>query len=71
MADLKDTATGKAKDIAGAILGDGNLAEEGKQQKDERHEERSLVRLKGFARLHETKMPVTVFPFPYVGLRTQ
>jgi hypothetical protein len=31
----------------------------------------SPVRLKGFASLHETKMPVTVFPFPYVGLRTQ
>ncbi|MCK1514110.1 CsbD family protein [Bradyrhizobium sp. 190] len=40
MADLKDTATGKAKEIAGEILGDGNLAEEGKQQKDERHEEK-------------------------------
>jgi uncharacterized protein YjbJ (UPF0337 family) len=40
MADLKDKAAGKAKEIAGEILGDGNLAEEGKQQKNERHEEK-------------------------------
>lgn len=33
MADLKDTAIGKTKEIAGEILGDGNLAEEGKRQK--------------------------------------
>ena len=40
LADLNDKTAGKAKEIAGEILGDGNLAEEGKQQKDERHEEK-------------------------------
>jgi uncharacterized protein YjbJ (UPF0337 family) len=41
MAHLKDKAIGKTKEIAGEILGDGNLAEEGKRQKkEERHEEK-------------------------------
>jgi uncharacterized protein YjbJ (UPF0337 family) len=41
MADLKDKAIGKTKEIAGEILGDGNLAEEGKRQKKgERSEEK-------------------------------
>jgi len=35
MADLKDKSAGKAKEITGEILGDGNLAEEGKQEEGE------------------------------------
>jgi len=40
LADLNDKTAGKAKEIAGEILGDGNLAEKDTQQKDERHEQK-------------------------------
>ena len=75
MADLKDKTAGKGKEIAGEILGNGNLAEEGKQQRTSGMNRRvsRQVRLKGFANLHETKMPVVVscqFPF-HTSERTQ
>jgi hypothetical protein len=48
---------------AGEILGDGNLAEEGTQQKDERHEQKD-AHLKGFPSLHFLRIP---FPKPQRG----